>query len=302
MMKMRFKKLSILLLIGLFLSTSVISGVTANPSKINIADDSDMETDDAGDVEYYAIFYGITKFKYYWYDAGYADVNALTLYELLEDQPNWKEENMKIFLNEEVTIENLTAGIQWLAEVSDENDVILFYYSGHGIQYKNNFYHSSISTYYLQKDADEGNRFNDTEMEAEFSKVKSNHMIIFFDCCWSARLTEIMRPGRVIICAGGKFFSCVADWEENLENGFLTDYACRGLQGVADKKGNNDGVVSAEEMFYYARKRVAWHSFFFHMALFFKPREIGRRKAAFPWMQIIYITDKHDGEIPMVYL
>lgn len=247
------------------------------------------------EIENYAVFLGLAKYEQYYYDAGYADVNAISIYEFLKNEPNWKEENMRIFLNEEVTKKNMLESIRWLAEKSDENDVVLFYYSGHGIPMEDDFQHSQISDYYM-------NLSNDIEMEEEFSKVKSNHIVMIFDCCWSARLTSLMKPGRVMLSAGGKYFSCVADWDENLERGFLTYYVCQGLKGPADREGNKDGIVSAEEAYYYARKRVTIHSFILHMKLLLYPLEWGRFRVTFPWVQVIWLSDKYLGDIPLVYL
>lgn len=256
------------------------------------------------EVEHYAVFVGLAKYNTYWYDAGYADVNALSLYELLKSKPEWKEENIKILLNEEVTKTNVFNSIRWLANVSDENDIVLFYFSGHGIKIKHQFNHSRISNYYLvwEKGNTKDNTSTDIELAKEFDKIKSNNIAIIFDCCWSARLTNLMKPGRVVIAAGGKYLSCVADWNEKLERGFLTYYLCQGLGGPADKEGNKDDVVSVEEAFRYARKRVAIHSFVFHMTLLKSPIEYGRFYATFPWSQIIWMSDKYPGELPLVHL
>lgn len=265
------------------------------------AEDDNLYPDINEDTEYYAVFFGLAKYDSYWYDCGYADVDAKNLYEFLKAHDNWKEENMKLFINEEVTLDNITKGIQWLANVSDENDVVLFYYAGHGTKHET-VEHSCISTYYMIGTSDKANTTSDIELAKDFDKIKSKNIVLIFDCCWSARQTSLMVDGRVHISAGGKYFSCVVDWDEDLEDGFLTYYFCKGLQGPADKKGNNDGIISAEELFSYARPRIAIRSFLFHIVMLKNIREYGRLLACFPWSQISHISDKKEGEIPLVFL
>jgi len=290
----QYQKKIIVFILILILVTSYIIPLT-NADKVN---NKDVTTND---VEYYAVFLGLAKYHSYWYDCGYSDIDAVTLYEYFENEPNWKEENMKLLINEEVTKSNIMKSIQWLAEVSDENDIVFFYFSGHGLKHKD-FSHSCISSYYMKKVSDVENISSDIELEVEFSKVKSKNMVLMFDCCWSARQTSLMKPNRVHISAGGKYLSCVVDWDENLENGFLTYYVCKGLMGPADAEGNNDGIISAEELFHYARLKVIIHSFVFHMKMFKDIREFGRLMYAFPWSQISFMSDKYEGEIPLFYL
>jgi len=259
-------------------------------------------TTDGNETECYGVFFGLAKYEYYFYDAGYADVNAISMYEFLEEQPNWKKENMKLFLNEEVTKTNMTNAIRWLASKADENDIVLFYYSGHGVKFPHQFDHSAISDYHMSSLNDSESLSSDIELEEEFKHINASRIVLMFDCCWSARLTSLMKPGRVVLSAGGKFLSCVADWDEFVERGFLTYYSCRGLKGPADKEGNNDGIVSAEEVYYYARKRIAIHSFLLHMRLLKSPKELGRFLTTFPWAQIIWLSDKYPGEIPLAYI
>lgn len=293
------KAVMALIIIALFLGTLFLPLLNNNiPAK---AAKTLVGPQDPNPIEHYAVFFGLAKYNDYWYDAGYADVNALSIYELLKSKPYWKEENMKIFLNEEVTKANVFNAIRWLANVSDENDIVLFYFSGHGLKIKHQFNHSRISNYYLSFGTDE-NTSTDIELAKEFDKIKSKNIAIIFDCCWSARLTSLMKPGRVLVAAGGKYLSCVADWDEKLERGFMTYYLCQGLNGPADKEGNKDGIVSIEEAFRYARKRVAIHSLYLHATLLKSPAEWGRVVATFPWTQIIYMSDQHPGELPLVYL
>ena len=74
-------------MIVLFLIPTLIPLVNTN-SNITVKA-TENETD------YYGVFFGLAKYKHYWYDAGYADVNAISMYEFLEEQQNWKKENMK---------------------------------------------------------------------------------------------------------------------------------------------------------------------------------------------------------------
>ncbi|MHA1252972.1 MAG: caspase family protein [Candidatus Helarchaeota archaeon] len=278
---------------------TVANKVTVNKISIERRENKIYKSFDNG-TEYYALIVGITKYKFYEYDAGFADVNAKNLCELLKTKKNWKKENIILLLNEEATKANLLNGIRWLVNKADEDDIVMFFYSGHGVKHQQSFNHSYITFYEIKSTKDYANMSSDTELDKEFSKLNSSRIVFIFDCCWSARMTDLIKPGRVILSAGGKFFSCVADWDDNIESGIFSYYIRQGLEGYADYDGNN--IISAEETFNYAYKKTMIHSFIFHMSLLRYPREYVRLLYAFPFVQRTYMYDENPGEMPLVYL
>lgn len=306
MINIILKKLLIFGLICLFLGSIVTPSITAKGTTINKIspkmNNEKVETVHTfgNDVEFFGVFFGVAKFQDYFYDSGYADYDAKNMYELLKSKKNWKEENMKLYLNEEVTIANIVNSIDWLANESDENDVIVFFYAGHGLNFGERRFrftpakHGKLTDYLFDK-------ISDIELSKELDKCKSDHIVIILDCCWSAGMTALIKPGRILIAAGGKIFFCYADWDPNVESGIFSHYLHLGLEGSADVKGNNDGIVSAEEIFYYAHKPTMIHSFLYHADVH-SLRELYLFFAFFPGIQNPWLYDKIPGETPLVYL
>ena len=64
-------------------------------------------------------------------------------------------------------------------------------------------------------------------------------------------MRSLIQQNRVILTAGGKHFFCGVDESDALGFGIFTFFVMQGLKGIADI--NNDGWVSAEECFRYAK-------------------------------------------------
>jgi len=64
-------------------------------------------------------------------------------------------------------------------------------------------------------------------------------------------MKSLIQKNRIILAAGGKHFFCGVDESDALGFGIFTFFIMQGLKGIADI--NNDGWVSAEECFRYAK-------------------------------------------------
>lgn len=135
---------------------------------------------------------------------------------------------------------------------SQEDDVVVFFYSGHG--YSDGFY-----VY------DGGLKYE--EIKLHFSECRSKTKIILADACKSGKFrtpktqeapsasssTTVARNQNVML-----FLSSRND-EYSIESsamsgGYFTKYLIKGLQGPADK--NKDGKVGAKELFVYVYTNV----------------------------------------------
>jgi len=232
-------------------------GLNLNQKKLEISNNtlnSDLETDD---VEYYALIVGIATFAggNIYPEEDKIDDDAINMYNLLLESKNWKEENIKLLINENATKDKIQDSIvSWLDEREDENDVVLIYYSTHGWKLKLNKRHlgnAYIFTYNQTEENRLEDKITDKEFDSYVDELESNHITIILGSCYSGRMLQLRQIGRVMLAAGGKYFFCGVDEDDTLGGGIFTYFIQQGLKGVADI--NNDGWVTAEEAFFYAR-------------------------------------------------
>jgi len=160
---------------------------TANISIAENQDDS-ITTEN---VEYHALLIGSN------YLTGgrlpYSDQQLMGFKTTLLYGGNWQESNIKILLNSDVTRTNIFNGIHWLANQTDENDISIFYFIGHGGQDSTNEYIKA-----------EDELIFDTELDQRLSNV-SGKIIVIIDACFSGGfIEELGKPGRIILTACDK--------------------------------------------------------------------------------------------------
>ncbi len=106
---------------------------------------------------------------------------------------NWNDSNIKTYTEETATKDRIRSATQWLAETSDDNDVSLFYFIGHGAG--NDTRHciilSDASVY-------------DVELDQYLSNI-SGSLIVIIDACRSGGfIEELSKENRLILTACGK--------------------------------------------------------------------------------------------------
>jgi hypothetical protein len=103
------------------IAISTIAGVTAHPAK------------GAGDgiTRYYAVICGISDYLNI-DDLDYCDNDAKDIRSTLLASNNWNSSNITLLVNSAATKSAIQTAIQNMANKSDEDDVCLFFFSGHG--------------------------------------------------------------------------------------------------------------------------------------------------------------------------
>jgi hypothetical protein len=197
--------------------------------------------------------------------------------------PWWKEDHIKVIKGEEATLKNIIDGFSWLDSKETSDDVSLVYISTHGYplgfdippideadgtdEALISFWGFAYPTAVLWDD----------ELNVLLNRLESHGVCLIVDSCyaggfndppdwgkatlpfmmksqaeqtteWIDGLAEEVRgQGRVVIMA-----SC--EDEVSFSGGFAP-YFIDGLRGYADT--NNDGIISAEEAFYYTEPRTS---------------------------------------------
>lgn len=162
-----------------------------------------------------------------------------------------KTSNVIILTGQYATKAAITKSLKDQFSRATENDAVIFYFSGHG-------YKGGLCPY------DKDSYLSYDEIQQIFRNCKAKRKIIFADACHSGGMTgkysSVSRNDLEILL----FLAC-RDNEVSAEIGFMpngvfTTYLLRGLRGNADGKGygNQDGKVSAKELFNYVSKGVIY--------------------------------------------
>jgi len=252
------------------------------------------------DIEYYALIIGVEKFDEIEFPENFIDECAISIYEKLLKGKNWKEENIKLLLNENATKEDIKeAVLTWLDDKETENDVVLYFFTGHSwrIRLQDIIKGREGNTVTYPYDATE-NKITDIELDSWLDELESQHIAIILDTCYSGRMFALIQSNRTMLAAGGKYLFCPVDGDETLENGIFTFHLLQGFDGVADI--NNDGWVTAQEVFKYARFPTFYFSFWKQYPFFNFSRWPGLPFFIGP--QLPYMYDNHNGCIPVLQI
>ncbi len=139
----------------------------------------------------------------------------------------WRRDHIKYICNDNMTKQELIDAISWLDEKEDKNDISFIYLFAHGG--RGRFVLSDGTMHYRR-------------LNRELNKLDSDGIFLLLGPCHSGTaIPYLERKGRVIIT------SCRKN-EINFGFHYSETY---GLEGIADNIGNNDGKVSAEELYGY---------------------------------------------------
>jgi hypothetical protein len=284
-MVIKMKKLIAIMIIALMLATVFGTFSAANASEIN----NDLILNNT--VERWAVIVGADIDVYAPYDAW--DLNNTLV------NHGWQTDHIKVLTFLDAKKENIINAIRWMESKEDEDDIVLFFFAGHGRYQK-------IKT--IRSDE----YITCEELNNEFDNFESNSMVIIFNCCFSGSMVsspfgssesiqeeqieelydnnnvigfdgsvEFMpeanteneqisleetglessgfdgldNPGRVILMSSRRFELSYAHLF--LRNGIFSYFLVEGFEGNADD-ANQDGWISAEEAFEYARPRTTW--------------------------------------------
>lgn len=195
--------------------------------------------------ECWAVIIGVADYQYI-DDLWYCDDNAQDLYEQLA--PIWGEDHVKLLVNSEATKANIEDAIcHWLGPREDEDDVVLFFFSGHG-----------LSEYLAPYDALTYSYANDIrsgELDSWLDALDSNKVVVILETCHAGSfLNDLSGSGRVILAA------CEANegaWEARaLEHAVFFYWILDAFDNLERADTNGDYEISAEEIFCYASFRT----------------------------------------------
>jgi len=294
---MKVRKPILNMILAAIIVFSVFSA-SASSTKVTRQENTE-ETVNPEDVEYYALIIGVEKFAGIELpDEDHIDDSAVQWYDLLvNNTKNWKEGNIKLILNENATKDKIIDAITgWLDDKEDENDIVLIVFEGHGdkisyLQRKHG--HAALLTYNETKKHRLEDRITDKEFDALVDELESKHITIILDSCYSGRMLALRQKGRVILAAGGKYFWCGVDESDALGSGIFSFFLKQGFKGVGDT--NNDGWVTPEEAFRYARIPTIITSIYTEFPFIIE----WNNKTILWFFQVPRMYDRHPGSIKL---
>jgi hypothetical protein len=185
----------------------------------------------------------------------YTDDDAYRFYAFLKSLEGGAlpDEQVKVLIDEDATRENVLNTIGEIFDMAGPNDLVIFYFSGHG-----------LNGSFLPIDFDGfNNKITHEEIANLFNKCKAKFKLCLADACHSGSLIALrsVETEPVLVqyyqtlsksVSGTALIMSSKAEETSLESaglrqGVFSHFLIRGLKGEADK--NKDKVVTVQELF-----------------------------------------------------
>lgn len=196
----------------------------------------------------------------------YTDDDAYRLFAFLKSPEGGAvpDDQIRVLIDEDAQRENILRQMKRILLQADENDVVLFYFSGHG--YDGSFIPFDYDGY--------NNLLKHDEIIKVLSMSRAKHKIVFADACHSGSLLqdksmvarsvnfkplsefyssfEKTNGGLALLLSSKKDEYSLED--QGLKQGVFSHYLMRGLKGEANS--NNDNIIDITELYNYVNTKV----------------------------------------------
>lgn len=158
----------------------------------------------------------------------------------LQLSPIIGKDHIKLVLNSDATNAGIYYAIQWLAEKSDTDDTVLFYFCGHSAPQNLGSYDYFIPDWQLAEWLD---------------KLNSQNVVVILDTCYAGSFNkELGRNGRVVLMSCQSNESSLED--RDLKHGVFTYYVLQTFSDFDSADSNRNYELSAKEIFDYAKPKT----------------------------------------------
>lgn len=222
--------------------------------------DTQIDIDEDAQVKVWAVVVGVARYAHM-PALKYTDDDAYQIYAFLKSPEGGAlpDDQIRVLIDENATRQNILESIRKIMLKADDNDVVLFYFSGHGLEGS-----------FLPVDYDGyNNRVAHEDIKALLEKSQAKHKIVIADACHSGSLLAMKQPLHQLVTkyyaafensTGGTALMMSSKGEEysledgGLRSGIFSYYLIRGLKGMADKDQNK--IVTIQELFDYVYQNV----------------------------------------------
>jgi hypothetical protein len=206
------------------------------------------------------------------------------LYTTLLRSTHWEEQHIRVITGENATFRNIQKGFKWLDQMEDENDICLVYITTHGFPIlvdlppfdEEDRIDEALATYKgflpIEKPwswepiANPFGIITDDELNCFLNKMESKGLCFIIDSCHSGGFndnwsfapqdkTPDLKLGLARDVQTRNRVTMTSVPEENISFGsYFTQFIIEGMNGHSDY--NDDGMCSAEEIFWYAESMM----------------------------------------------
>jgi hypothetical protein len=219
-----------------------------------------VEIEQDKDVRIWAVIIGAARYTHMPV-LRYTDDDAYQIYAFLKSPEGGAlpDDQLRLLIDEDATHENIMTSMRSTFLKADENDVIMFYFSGHGLEGA-----------FLSIDYDGyNNRLEHSEITQLLKASRAKHKIVLADACHSGsilaaktNMSEVLKRYYEAFEAtrGGTALLMSSKGEEysledgGLRSGIFSHFLIRGLKGEADN--DNNSIITIEELFRFIHKNV----------------------------------------------
>lgn len=152
-----------------------------------------------------------------------------------------------VLTNNQATLSNVTAAMERVYSMAGQNDIVVFFFSGHGTPGNFVCYDGMLQYETIRK---------------AMARSRSKHRMVFADACFSGKMRNTKKRTHSASNYSNlelMLFLSSRSGEKSIEkanmaNGIFTAYLERGLRGGADS--NRDRTITAKELFNFVSKGV----------------------------------------------
>ncbi len=219
-----------------------------------------IQVDQNPEVKIWAVIVGAARYTHM-PALRYTDDDAYHLYAFLKSPEGGAlpDNQVELLIDEDATHQGILSAMRTIFLRADENDMVMFYFSGHGLQGA-----------FLPIDYDGyANRLDHEEIREVLQATQARHKLILADACHSGSLMATRQPVHVALqqyyealnaSRGGTALLLSSKGEEysledgGLRSGIFSHFLIRGLKGEAN--ANSDNLISIRELFSYVHQKV----------------------------------------------
>lgn len=204
----------------------------------------------------YAVVVGCADYKRDDLDLRYSDDDAYRFYAYLKSCEGGAvpDENIAVLVDEAATKSNIIQTMNDVFSRASANDMLLFFYSGHGAE--SAFCPTDITDQY-------NSLLLHSEVKAVFKKYPARYKICYADACYSGSIYQGTPTSTPAVTGASETSVAIMMSSKNTETsqenskmrqGAFTYYLIKGLKGSADR--DKDNTIDLGELFTYVKGNV----------------------------------------------
>ena len=207
-----------------------------------------LASDGAGGSRTWTILVGISSYDDERNDLQHGRGDALTQLQALVARGLAETERTVVLLDEEATRETILRAVETVAARADRDDLLVFHYSGHGVQLPDQAGPGADERDGLDEalaSHETWGALRDEELRRALDQVRTGRQLVVLDACHSGGFAaDLDRAGRFVICASQETQASIES--SLLKGGLLTSALVAGMDGLADL--DRDGSVTLREL------------------------------------------------------